>query len=231
MSHSVQLETRLRQPTAVVRCCVRQSELARVVPETCGLVWNALRSAGLRGGRHIALYLDAAMNVEIGVELDAAFAGAGEVIASSTPTGDVAVTIHRGPYQTLNQANAAIRQWCAANGRTLAGPSWELYGHWQESWNSDPSQITTEVCYLLRCVMFRRYFLLFMLLTVTAALVFWFSVDEDYWWAKAEFGNGQPPLYKFQFTGIEQAIISLFMGSLIAAPLTLLSYVIQRWRR
>jgi hypothetical protein len=31
----------------------------------------------------------------------------------------------------------------------LAGPNWEVYGHWQDEWNSDPSKIRTDVFYLL----------------------------------------------------------------------------------
>jgi effector-binding domain-containing protein len=154
MQHTIQLETRAAQPLAVVRRLVRPAELSRVVPEACGLVWNALRAEGLHGGRHVSVYLEAQnngqLNVEIGVELDAPFSGHGEVVASATPAGEVVSTIHRGPYPTLAQANAAIRQWCTDHGRTLAGPSWELYGHWQEAWNNDPSLITTEVCFLLR---------------------------------------------------------------------------------
>ena len=34
-------------------------------------------------------------------------------------------------------------------GRALAGPNWEIYGHWQEDWNEDPAKIRTEVFYLL----------------------------------------------------------------------------------
>jgi effector-binding domain-containing protein len=33
------------------------------------------------------------------------------------------------------------------NGYRLTGPSWEIYGHWQPEWNSDPSQIRTDVFY------------------------------------------------------------------------------------
>ena len=34
--------------------------------------------------------------------------------------------------------------------RTAAGPNWEVYGHWLAAWNDDPSQIRTDVFYLLR---------------------------------------------------------------------------------
>jgi hypothetical protein len=31
----------------------------------------------------------------------------------------------------------------------LAGPNWEIYGHWIDEWNSDPTKICTDVFYLI----------------------------------------------------------------------------------
>ena len=73
----------------------------------------------------------------------------GEVVRSSTPAGVVAAATHFGPYQGLGAAHAAIHAWCAAHGHELAGPNWEIYGHWQPEWNADPSRIHTDVCYLV----------------------------------------------------------------------------------
>ena len=138
------------RPLAVVRRRAGARELAKVVPEACGVVWSAIRSQGVAGaGRHVAVYLDGEINLEVGVELDAPYPGHGEVVGSATPSGEVASTTHRGPYGRLHEAHEAIHRWCAANGRTPAGPSWEVYGHWQDEWNSDPGKITTEVFYLL----------------------------------------------------------------------------------
>jgi effector-binding domain-containing protein len=49
----------------------------------------------------------------------------------------------------LHEAHNAIRRWCASNGHTLSGPNWEVYGHWQDAWNIHPSQLRTDVYYLL----------------------------------------------------------------------------------
>jgi effector-binding domain-containing protein len=62
----------------------------------------------------------------------------------------VATTVHLGPYQKLGEAHGAIKEWCARNGYALASPKWEIYGHWLEEWNKDPSKILTDVFYLLR---------------------------------------------------------------------------------
>jgi effector-binding domain-containing protein len=121
------------------------AELSRVVPEYCGLVWNAVRAQEARAGRHVALYWDASIRLEVGVELLGPFAETGDVVRSATPAGTVAWTTHVGPYSSLGAAHDAVRQWCRVNNWKLAGPSWEIYGHWRREWNDDPSQIRTDV--------------------------------------------------------------------------------------
>ncbi len=150
MEYDVRLEQLGPRPLAVVRRRARQHELVKVVPEACGVVWGVLRAQQVNGaGRHVAVYWDGQINLEVGVELAGPFAGSGEVVGSETPPGPVATTTHHGPYGSLHEAHEAIQRWCAANGRSLAGPSWEVYGHWQAEWDTDPSKIVTDVCYLL----------------------------------------------------------------------------------
>src|SRR5947208_1725915 len=151
MEYDVRLEQLSSRPLAVVRRRASSQELAKVVPDACGTVWNVIRAQQITGaGRHVALYWDCVINLEVGVELDAPFAGHGEVVASATPAGPVATTTHFGPYQRLLGAHRAIRQWCASHGHTSAGPNWEIYGHWLDEWNNDPAKIRTDVFYLLK---------------------------------------------------------------------------------
>jgi effector-binding domain-containing protein len=154
VKYTVQLEPVESRPLAVVRRRATQPELGKVIPEACGLVWNVVKAQKIpRAGRHIALYWDDEFNLEVGVELEAPLAGheeMGEVVASATPAGLVATTVHMGPYPQLVEAHRAIHEWCQQNGRTIAGPSWELYGHWEHAWCDDPSLIRTDVYYLIR---------------------------------------------------------------------------------
>jgi hypothetical protein len=150
MEYDVRLEQVSSRPLAVVRRRTRQAELSKVVPDACGIVWKVIRVQQVPGaGRHVAVYLDGQINLEVGVELEAPFAGFGEVVGSETPSGLVARTTHYGPYGLMHGAHEAILRWCGENGHTLAGPSWEIYGHWKDEWNSDPSKITTDIYYLL----------------------------------------------------------------------------------
>ena len=133
-------------PVAIVRRRARPEELSRVVPAACGTVWNFVRASGFkRAGRNVAIYLDGAINLEAGVEVEPPFEGDGEVVLSATPEGIVAHATHIGSYANLGRAHEAIREWSRATGRSFAGPNWEIYGHWTD----DVTKLRTDVYYLV----------------------------------------------------------------------------------
>jgi effector-binding domain-containing protein len=86
------------------------------------------------------------MNLECGVEVSQPFDGNDRVVCSSTPGGLVATTVHLGPYHRLGEAHEAVLQWYSKQKLALAGPFWELYGHWTD----DPAKLRTDVFYLLQ---------------------------------------------------------------------------------
>ncbi|QIF01788.1 GyrI-like domain-containing protein [Roseimicrobium sp. ORNL1] len=150
MPYEIQLTQ--SEPTwlAVVRERVRPQDLSRFVPAACGEVWSFIKAANLpKPGRHVAMYLDGEGHVEVGAEVAEPFIGNDRVHCSQLPIGKVATTTHYGPYGRLGEAHAAIRTWCAEHGHGPSPVSWELYGHWEESWNADASKIRTDVFYLL----------------------------------------------------------------------------------
>ncbi|MFN8573110.1 MAG: GyrI-like domain-containing protein [Gemmatimonadaceae bacterium] len=100
-------------------------------------------------GQNVFIYRGASatdLAVEFCVGVTAPFQAIGAVEPLETPSGPAAMTTHHGDYRGLSQANEAILAWCLANGRDVAGPSWEVYGHW----SADPSQLRTDVYYLLQ---------------------------------------------------------------------------------
>ncbi len=145
MPYHVEIKHLPAQPIAVVRRTARPEELSRVVPEACGAVWDFLRAAGIAGGRHVAVYLDDVINVDIGAEVSGPFVGDGTVELSALPAGDAATTAHWGPYPLLGGAHDAVHQWCNERGLKMVRPCWEVYGHWTD----DPAQLRTDVYYLL----------------------------------------------------------------------------------
>jgi effector-binding domain-containing protein len=135
--------------TAVIRDRVQADDLSKFVPAACGEVWAFVRSAGLpRPGRHTALYLEKGL-VEVGAEVSKPFVGNDRILCSQLPGGRVATTTHFGPYSRLGGAHAEIRRWGAEHGHRRSGVCWEIYGHWEESWNTDPAMIRTDVFHLL----------------------------------------------------------------------------------
>lgn len=113
------------------------------------MVWSFVRAHQLKAGRNVAVYWDGTIRLEVGVELDGALPEGGEVVRSATPAGPTVSVVHLGSYDRLGAAHQAIRDWCSSHHRRLAGPKWEVYGHWQDHWNADPSQIRTDVFYQL----------------------------------------------------------------------------------
>jgi effector-binding domain-containing protein len=150
MSFAVQIEQLESIPLAVVRRQARRQDLPRLIPECCGLVWEVVKAQRTKAGRHVAICWDDSIRLEVGVELQGLFVDDGEVVCSATPAGAVASATHFGPYGGLAGAHDAIHRWCRDNGRQLAGPSWEIYGHWDPAWDADPSRIRTDVFYLLK---------------------------------------------------------------------------------
>jgi effector-binding domain-containing protein len=154
MSDTVRVERVMSRPLAVVRRRAATSELSKIVPQACGLVWETVKAAQVKdAGRHVTVYRDARdglLDIEVGVEVGTVFPGRGEVVGSGTSAGEVATITHLGPYRRLGEAHQAIRQWCTAQGRTLAGTRWEIYGHWLPEWNNEPAKIRTDIYYLLK---------------------------------------------------------------------------------
>ena len=149
MSYQIELTDSKPITTAVIRSRVPAQELAKFVPAACGEVWSFFRSAGLqRPGRHVALYLDGGF-VEVGAEVSEPFTGNERILCSQLPSGAVATTVHFGPYGRLKDAHTAIREWCASHKQRFSGTCWEIYGHWEQSWNTDSSKIRTDVFHLL----------------------------------------------------------------------------------
>lgn len=148
-AYDVRFERLDSVPLAVIRRQAQKSELSRLVPELCGQVWKAIQAQHAKGGRHVAVYWDGGIRLEVGVELDGPFIERDDVGRSATPEGPVAWTTHLGPYGGLGAAHDAVRRWCESNGHHLAGPSWEIYGHWLPEWNADPSRIRTDIYYLI----------------------------------------------------------------------------------
>jgi effector-binding domain-containing protein len=146
-AHEISLRDVPARRTAVIARATTWAEFPALWRELLDEVYAVLVRIGEPSpGGNVMLYRDDVPHVEVGVEVAAPFPAAGPVICSALPAGQVATTVHRGPYGQLGTAHAAVRAWCAARGLPLAGPRWEVYGDWRE----DPAELETAVSYLIR---------------------------------------------------------------------------------
>ncbi len=149
----VAIRTIAARPTAVVAQTTTWSEFPRLWRALLDEVYACIRDADAPAGTHegarwrnVMLYKDDRPAVEIGVLARAAFQPRGRVIGSRLPAGRVAIAVHGGAYAQLGDTHATVAAYARAQRLQLAGPRWEIYGHWHE----DEEKLETEVYLLLR---------------------------------------------------------------------------------
>jgi effector-binding domain-containing protein len=126
-------------------------EVTRAWKPALDQVWAFLRVHGeLHPGHNLFLYHHArhrneARTVDFGVVVARPFDREGDVQCFETPAGEVARTVHVGPYDRLSDAHNAIHAWCASNNQNIAKASWKTYGDRK----NDPELLETIIKYLL----------------------------------------------------------------------------------
>jgi effector-binding domain-containing protein len=151
MKYDVVVEPAQAELVAAVRATVPISDIAQTWKPALDQVWAFLRATGGLGpGHNLFLYhhperRNDPMNIDFGVQVAHAFEREGDVRCVETPAGEVARTVHVGPYDRLGDAHNAIHAWCAEHNRKIGRASWETYG----DSNSDPAQLETTIKYLL----------------------------------------------------------------------------------
>lgn len=156
MPYGVEVREVASQPLAVVRDRATIQELGSKIGQLFPKVYAFLKDSTVQqSGHNVVVYWDGegtellftaeGVPIEVGVQVATAFAGEGAVVCSASPAGTVATTVHMGPYSQLYEAHQAVRDWCKAHNRRLAGPNWEVYGDWSD----DPARLRTDVYYLL----------------------------------------------------------------------------------
>lgn len=136
--YDVTLQQASPRGIAAIHARVLASRVAAHFRTYLDQVYAAGRGSTLRlDGQNIFVYRDVEgtpdhLDVEFGVGVSAPFAAAGSVVYGVTPSGRVATTTHWGDYSALGDAHAAVVAWCRNHDLSLAGPRWEVYGHWRE---------------------------------------------------------------------------------------------------
>ena len=148
MAYEIKLKTGRRQPTLSVREVIPMEAIPRKIGEFLGAVGAHLRAHGGRmAGPPFTRYhgiSEDSVELEAGAPVDPELPGEGRVRPGHTPAGEVATTVHVGPYEGLPEAGAALLAWCESHGRQPAGPNWEFYVT-DPGDQKDPTRWRTEV--------------------------------------------------------------------------------------
>ena len=124
----VELDSR---PAAVVRSTVAMTELPNFLGRAFGSVMAAVAEQGVAvAGEPIALYLrppGELIEIAAGFPVAGTFVPTGDVVPMDLPGGRAVTTIHVGPYDTMTQTYATLRDWMAAEGLQPAQSMWEVY--------------------------------------------------------------------------------------------------------
>lgn len=147
------------QPVLVVRRRVRRAEIAATIAGELPKVFLHAQQRGFAiAGYPITRYLETSVGLvtlETGMRVAAqdgrwtATEGEGLVLAETLPGGLIAVTVHSGSYDQLQDAYAALEEWISANGFPSGGAPWEAYLNDPGDY-ADPQDWRTEVCWPLR---------------------------------------------------------------------------------
>ena len=90
--------------------------------------------------RYHVIDMEGEMEVELGVPVAGEFTGAGRVRPGVVPGGRYVTLLHTGPYDGLMAANAALQDWAAQQGITLASsPDHRSWPGRVEYYLTDPS--------------------------------------------------------------------------------------------
>lgn len=134
MDYLIEKEQIQAQPVLFVRRRVKPSDIAATLAEVLGQVFaeaqqNAIGLAGHPFTRYIE-WGPELWTIDAGLPVaahDKKLDSEDGVRAGTLPGGPVATTTHSGPYNSLNQAHAAVQQWIEARGLKTAGAPWEVY--------------------------------------------------------------------------------------------------------
>ena len=126
-------------------------------PEVFGwLAEHGITPAGPPFIRYHVIDMAAELEIELAVPVDAPVAGSGRVRSGLLPGGRYVTLLHTGHYDGLMGANAALQDWAAQQGITLASSpdhrSWPgrvEYYLTDPSAEPDPARWQTEVAFLI----------------------------------------------------------------------------------
>jgi AraC family transcriptional regulator len=159
MAYEIKVEERAAQPVLLVRKKVKRSDIAATIGAELPKVFAHTQRRGIAvAGFPITRYPETSqgmVTLETGMQVSqhsgvwSSDQGEGEVLAETLPAGLVAVTVHSGLYDKLQDAYGALEEWISANGHRPNGAPWEAYLN-DPGDHPNPADWKTEVCWPIK---------------------------------------------------------------------------------
>ena len=109
---------------------------------------NGIPFAGPPTARYVS-FGPGLITLEAGLPVAGPAEAKDDIMLGSLFGGEVASTIHKGPYDTLNLGHEAVQEWMMANNVEAAGPPWEVYIT-DPGEVPDPAEWRTEIIHPLK---------------------------------------------------------------------------------
>jgi len=144
MSYDIKIDPQDEKVFLYIERRVAQSDLASAFGEMLPAAYSYAMAEGMTlKGPPCARYTEFApphITVQAGLPIAVAPTSVDhdEIKVGTLPSGDAAVTVHRGAYEGLSDAHKAVEAWIAEHGHTVSGPPWEVY-------LTDPSEFPNPV--------------------------------------------------------------------------------------
>ena len=164
MASEPRIVTREEQPYVGIPLTVTVSSLSQAIDANFGRIfaWLGERGIALAGPpyiRYLVIDMEADLEIELAVPVQAGIEGDEQIRAAVLPGGRYVSLLHTGSYDQLMAANRALQDWAEQQG--VSFDSWDT-GHgsgWRSRFESyitdpstepDPSKWEVEIAYLIR---------------------------------------------------------------------------------
>jgi effector-binding domain-containing protein len=147
MITSPEIVERGEQPYVAVKSVVSMKEMGAVAGKFLGEVfgWAAghgVAPAGAPFFKYNVCGMERGLEIEFGIPTASAVKGDDRVLAGVLPAGRYASLVHRGPYEQLYDANAALLDWIKEQGLKIdvtESAEGERFGCRLEAYLTDPA--------------------------------------------------------------------------------------------
>lgn len=153
MSYEINKKTIVETPFLYMRRQVKAEDVSTALAEMLVPVFQYATAQGVPfAGPPTTRYVSfgpGLVTIEAGMPVAGPAEATDEIMVGSLVGGEVASTVHKGPYDNLDQGYEAIQRWMMENGQESGGAPWEVYIT-DPGEVPDPAEWLTEIVHPLK---------------------------------------------------------------------------------